>query len=201
MEFPTIRKRRLRENSVLRDLVKETRLDLNDLVMPLFVVEGMQGKEEIVSMPGQYRYSITELVEECKKLYDLGIKAVILFGIPENKDEQGTGAWIEKGIIQEREVYIALAEKFRIPFIDLRKQKVTKTTLAAIPRDIVIKHQIMPLSSKDGILVVATLQPDTSTLCEFVLKQAKCQGVRFVLAQPSHLKNVINVLYKKRAKS
>lgn len=108
---------------------------------------------------------------------------------------------IEKGIIQEKEIYLALAEKFRIPFVDLRKQKVTKSTLTALPRDMVIQHQIMPLSLKDGILIVATLQPDTSKLCEFVLKQAKCQEISFVLAQPSHLKNIIHVLYKKSAKS
>lgn len=101
MNFPTIRMRRLRENSVLRDLVRETKLDLYDLIMPLFVVEGLTNKEEIRSMPGQYRYPLSELVDECKRLKDLGIKSIILFGIPEKKDEQGTGAWIENGIIQK----------------------------------------------------------------------------------------------------
>jgi len=108
---------------------------------------------------------------------------------------------IEKGIIQEKEVYIALAEKFRIPFVDLRKQKVSKKLLTFIPIEVVLQHKVMPLSFKDGVLVVATLHPDTSMLCEFVLKQAKCQEVQFVLAQPSHLKNVINVLYKKERRA
>ena len=108
---------------------------------------------------------------------------------------------IEKGIIQEKEVYISLAEKFRIPFVDLRKQKVSKKILTFLPIEVVLQHKVMPISFKDGALVVATLHPDTSMLCEFVLKQAKCQEVQFVLAQPSHLKNVINVLYKKSAKS
>jgi porphobilinogen synthase len=93
--------RRLRENGLLRDLVRETRLGLDDLIMPLFVGEGLTGREEIRSMPGQYRFSVSELVKECGRLADLGIKAVILFGIPEKKDGEGTGAWTEDGIIQK----------------------------------------------------------------------------------------------------
>ncbi len=101
MNFPKIRMRRLRENPGVRDLVRETKVDLDDLVMPLFVVEGLSQKEEISSMPGQFRFSIPELVDECKRLYAVGIKAVILFGIPANKDEKGSGAWAEDGIIQK----------------------------------------------------------------------------------------------------
>jgi porphobilinogen synthase len=69
--------------------------------MPFFVVEGLNRKEEIPSMPGQFRFSIPELVDECRRVYDAGIKAVILFGIPEHKDEKGSGAWIKNGIIQK----------------------------------------------------------------------------------------------------
>jgi porphobilinogen synthase len=101
MNFPMTRLRRLREHSIVRDLVRENELTLNDLIMPLFVVEGLDGKEEIPSMPGQYRYSIRELVEECKRLADAGVRAVILFGIPRKKDPHGTGAWAENGIIQQ----------------------------------------------------------------------------------------------------
>jgi len=101
MNFPTIRMRRLRENSIVRDLVRETSVSLNDLIMPLFVVEGLDRKEQIVSMPGQYRFSLRELVDECKRLWDSGIKAVILFGIPKSKDSNGSGAWAENGIIQK----------------------------------------------------------------------------------------------------
>lgn len=101
MGFPNIRMRRLRENSVVRDLVREHKVALDDLIMPLFVVEGLARKEEIVSMPGQYRFSLPELVDECKQLWDSGIKAVILFGIPEHKDADGTGAFIENGIVQQ----------------------------------------------------------------------------------------------------
>jgi porphobilinogen synthase len=101
MTFPNIRMRRLRENARVRDLVRETKVSLDDLIMPFFVVEGLNRKEEIPSMPGQFRFSIPELVDECRRVYDAGIKAVILFGIPEHKDEKGSGAWIKNGIIQK----------------------------------------------------------------------------------------------------
>lgn len=101
MGFPYIRMRRLRENGIVRDLVREHKVTLDDLIMPLFVVEGLTKKEEIVSMPGQYRFSLPELVDECKQLWDSGVKAVILFGIPQHKDADGTGAFIENGIVQQ----------------------------------------------------------------------------------------------------
>ncbi|MBN2431128.1 MAG: porphobilinogen synthase [Acidobacteria bacterium] len=109
MNFPVTRLRRLREHNIVRDLVRENLLTLNDLVMPLFVVEGLSGREEISSMPGQYRYSVKELVEECKRLADAGVRAVILFGIPAQKDPHGSGAWAENGIIQQAMAAIARA--------------------------------------------------------------------------------------------
>jgi len=93
--------RRLREHAVVRDLVRENHLSVNDLIAPLFVVEGLEHNEEIVSMPGQYRFTMKGIVEECQRLADLGIKAVILFGIPEHKDEGGSGAYDDKGIVQQ----------------------------------------------------------------------------------------------------
>jgi len=101
MKFPITRMRRLRENSALRDLVRETKISVDDLVMPLFVVEGLARKEEIKSMPGQFRFPISGLVDECKKLSETGIKAVILFGIPKHKDSKGSGAFSDKGVIQQ----------------------------------------------------------------------------------------------------
>jgi porphobilinogen synthase len=82
-------------------MVRETVLTLDDVIQPLFVVEGLTKKEEIVSMPDQYRFSIPELVDECKRLWDSGIKSIILFGIPEHKDADGSGAWLENGIVQQ----------------------------------------------------------------------------------------------------
>ncbi len=101
MEFPITRLRRLRQNPVVRDMVRETRLHPDQLILPLFVVEGMIGREEIRSMPGQFRYSIAELVEDCRRFADLGVRSVMLFGIPQHKDPEGSGAWAPDGIIQQ----------------------------------------------------------------------------------------------------
>jgi porphobilinogen synthase len=84
----------------MRRLVRQTRLSVDDLVYPLFVREGTGQRREIVSMPGQYQMSIDVLAEECVQVESLGIPAVILFGIPDEKDAVGSGAWADDGIIQ-----------------------------------------------------------------------------------------------------
>lgn len=99
--YPTKRLRRLRYNPVVRDMIRETYLHKNDLIYPLFAVPGKGVKNEIRSMPGVFQMSIDVLVEECKEVEALGIPAVILFGIPEHKDEVGSGAYAENGIIQQ----------------------------------------------------------------------------------------------------
>ncbi|MBZ0182546.1 MAG: porphobilinogen synthase [Melioribacteraceae bacterium] len=98
--YPTLRLRRLRYNPILRDMVRETELQKNDLIYPLFVRPGENIKTEIKSMPGVFQMSIDILVKECKEVRDLGIPAVILFGIPEHKDEKGSEAYDPNGIIQ-----------------------------------------------------------------------------------------------------
>lgn len=98
--FPTKRLRRLRYNPIVRDMVRETVLTKNDLIYPLFVVPGEKVKNEVRSMPGVFQMSIDVVVEECKELVQLGIPAIILFGIPEHKDEVGSGAYDPNGIIQ-----------------------------------------------------------------------------------------------------
>jgi porphobilinogen synthase len=90
----------LRRTEVLRGLVRENRLNASSLVYPLFVRPGSKVKDEIKSMPGNYRWSVDLLVEECKSAHDLGVPAVILFGIPESKDEVGSGAYDPNGIVQ-----------------------------------------------------------------------------------------------------
>ena len=100
MAFPIHRPRRLRRTEALRTLVRETRLTTRSLVYPLFVCPGSRVKDEIKSMPGNFRWSVDLLVEECKSAFDLGIPAVILFGIPESKDEVGSGAYDPDGIVQ-----------------------------------------------------------------------------------------------------
>lgn len=99
--FPVSRLRRLRRTPVLRDMFRETHLSKNDFIFPLFVVEGTNIKREIVSMPNIFQMSVDVAVKECAELLELGIKAVILFGIPEHKDETGSGAYAEDGIIQK----------------------------------------------------------------------------------------------------
>ena len=99
-KFPFHRPRRLRKNENIRRLVRETNLTLNDLIYPIFIRYGENVVEEVSSMPGVYRYSIDKAVEEIKRVRDLGIPAVILFGIPEHKDEVGSDTWSEGGIIQ-----------------------------------------------------------------------------------------------------
>ena len=94
------RPRRLRANATLRKMVRETRIDKSSLVYPLFVIEGENIKEEIESMPNQFRYSLDRLEEALNELLDAGITSVILFGIPLHKDEVGTGAYVDDGIVQ-----------------------------------------------------------------------------------------------------
>jgi porphobilinogen synthase len=96
--FPVTRLRRLRRTGALRDLVRETSLSLDDLVMPLFVAPEALPNERL---PGLVRHTVDSLVRECDELVSLGISAVLLFGIPEEKDDEGSGAWIEDGIVQQ----------------------------------------------------------------------------------------------------
>jgi len=98
--FPTNRLRRLRMTERTRAMVRETELSKNDFIYPLFVVPGTKVKKEISSMPGVYQLSVDELVRECTSVHSLGIPAVILFGIPESKDEVGSGAYDDDGIVQ-----------------------------------------------------------------------------------------------------
>jgi len=94
------RLRRLRRTPALRALVRETHLSVDDLIYPLFVVEGDNIKEEVPSMPGVYHVSLDRLDEEVGEAVDLGLKAVILFGVPQHKDEVGSAAYAEDGIVQ-----------------------------------------------------------------------------------------------------
>lgn len=101
MYFPQTRMRRLRENPVVRELVRDVRLGLDDLIMPLFVDETISAREPIGPMPGQYRYPLSEIAGVASELVALGVRGVILFGIPAAKDEQGSGAYIPDGVVQQ----------------------------------------------------------------------------------------------------
>ncbi len=99
--FPNVRLRRLRINKYVRDLVAESKVSLSSLVMPLFVKEGLVGREPIDGMPGQERLSIQELIKEVDKLLELEIRSILLFGIPLKKDEFGFPAYDKDGVVQK----------------------------------------------------------------------------------------------------
>jgi porphobilinogen synthase len=95
--FPVTRLRRLRRTGALRDLVRETSVSVDDLVMPLFVAPEALPNERL---PGMARHTVDSVVQECEELLSLGVTSVILFGLPEDKDEEGSGAWIDDGVVQ-----------------------------------------------------------------------------------------------------
>ena len=101
MDKPYYRPRRLRTNETIRSMVRETRLSPLNLVFPLFVCPGEHVKREITSMPGNYNMSIDQIVDECRTIRSLGIPSVLLFGLPSSKDEVGSGAYADDGIVQQ----------------------------------------------------------------------------------------------------
>ena len=100
MMFPTRRMRRLRRTGRLRDMVAETRLTVDDLIYPIFIDETLKSKQPISTMPGQFRLAPGDVRAEARELVELGIPAVILFGIPKTKDEVGSSAFDESGVVQ-----------------------------------------------------------------------------------------------------
>src|SRR6202045_1590572 len=111
MAFPATRLRRLRQSEQLRTLVRETRLTPETLVYPLFVCPGEGGRKEVRSMPGVFNLSVDQVVKEAREARALGVSSVILFGLPEKKDEVATGAWTDDGVVQQA----ARAIKSEIP--------------------------------------------------------------------------------------
>ncbi len=110
MAFPLHRPRRLRRSEAIRQMVRETELSPSDFIYPLFVVEGQKVRRPITSMPGIFNLSVELAVEEAKQAHSLGVPAVILFGIPDQKDAEGSGAYAESGIVQRaiREIKAAV---------------------------------------------------------------------------------------------
>ena len=100
MTFPETRLRRIRYNPIIRDLVSETNLSVKDLIFPVFVCDGKNIKKEIPSMPGQYQFSIDNLILKCKEIVDKGIKAILIFGVSKLKDSTGDIACMENNIVQ-----------------------------------------------------------------------------------------------------
>src|SRR3972149_6732412 len=101
MHFPIRRPRRLRRSETIRRMVRETALQVDDLIMPLFVVHGRDIRREIPPMPGNYQLSVDQLTREAKEIAALGIPAILLFGLPAHKDAYGSEAYAADGIIQQ----------------------------------------------------------------------------------------------------
>ncbi|MFP5237214.1 MAG: porphobilinogen synthase [Acidobacteriota bacterium] len=101
MSFPEVRMRRLRRTESLRALVRETTIEPGDLILPLFICPGEGVRKPVGSMPGVFNLSVDEAVREAEAAAALGVGGLLLFGLPENKDEQGTGAWDDNGIVQQ----------------------------------------------------------------------------------------------------
>ncbi len=99
MYFPAYRPRRLRKNSAIRELVAETKLSVDDFIYPMFVMPGKNKRVAVKSMPGIYKQSIDNLIKEIREIKKLGIKAILLFGIPSHKDEMGSEGYDNDGII------------------------------------------------------------------------------------------------------
>jgi porphobilinogen synthase len=112
MQFPEYRARRVRRTETMRRLVRETRLHADNFIYPIFVVPGKGVKKEVPSMPGQYNLSVEGAVDSAREAWDLGVPAVILFGIPEKKDAVGSEAWDDRGVVQRavRELKRAVPE-------------------------------------------------------------------------------------------
>jgi porphobilinogen synthase len=109
MDMP-IRPRRLRASETLRKMVRETRMDASTLIYPLFFMDGTNRKEEISSLPGQFRYTVDRAAEIMDEISESGVKSVLLFGIPDKKDELGSGAWAPDGAVQR--AVRAIKEKY-----------------------------------------------------------------------------------------
>jgi porphobilinogen synthase len=121
MDFPLIRMRRTRRTEALRSLVRETRLEPGQLIYPLFLCPGEGVRKEISSMPGVFNLSVDEALKEAEEAAQLGLGGLLLFGLPESKDEQGTGAWDDEGIVQQglRELKATAAGKKLVLIADV----------------------------------------------------------------------------------
>jgi len=142
-QFPTTRLRRLRHNANVRDLVRETRLHRDDLVLPLFIKHGTGIKKPIASMPGHFQISVDQLAEEMTALAALGIKNILLFGIPAEKDGLGTDSYADTGIIQTAIPVIKKAAPDMLIMSDVCLCEYTDHGHCGVVADTHVKHAIV----------------------------------------------------------
>ena len=147
--FPQVRMRRLRGSEAIREMVRETHVDVGDFIYPLFIVEGKKIKENISSMPGIHRFSPDMLAPEVKEIASLGIPAVILFGIPDHKDPAGTQAYAAKGVIQQAIRAIKKAAPKLVVVTDVCLCEYTSHGhCGVISGDCILNDQTLPLLAK-----------------------------------------------------
>ena len=150
--FPQLRLHRLRRTGALRALVRENHVNVNDLVYPLFVVEGTGPKQEIASMPGIFRHPLATLPQEIAGIAALGIPAVILFGIPDHKDEVGSGAYHQNGIVQQAVRAIKKAAPERVVITDVCVCEYTSHGhCGVLVDDYVDNDKTLPLLAKTAV--------------------------------------------------
>src|ERR1700720_3141933 len=174
MAFPTTRLRRLRRTAALRNLVTETRLTPDAFVYPMFVCPGEGVRKPIGSMPGVFNLSVDEAVKEAQEVYSLGVPSLILFGLPEKKDEVATGAWSEDGIVQQA----ARAMKREVPQLVLMGDVCLCEYMSHGHCGIVRKSPV-PQSLGAAAMPVMPITPADK-------KKAIDKAAAYVAAQPSH---------------
>jgi porphobilinogen synthase len=190
MAFPVTRLRRLRRTAELRNMVSETRLTPDAFVYPMFVCPGEGIRKEVRSMPGVFNLSVDEAVKEAREVRSLGVPSVILFGLPEKKDEVATGAWADDGIVQQaaraikREVPglvvmgdVCLCEYMSHGHCGIVKATPLAQSLGAAARDRVALDEKIPTQAKSGLewgtLVVASPQQKGKVIDEAAEKLAE----------------------------
>ncbi len=147
-----IRRRRLRSSEYMRALVRETSIQVSDLIYPLFVIEGKDMKNPIDSMPGIFQYSIDRVDEEIERIREAGIKAVLLFGIPAHKDECGSEAYNEHGIIQEAIRHIKKVYPELIVIADICLCEYTSHGHCGVIKDgEILNDETLPLLAKTAV--------------------------------------------------
>nr|WP_232215822.1 porphobilinogen synthase [Archaeoglobus veneficus] len=151
MEFPRLRMRRLRKDS-LRPLVRESRLSVEDLIMPVFVDENISAKKEIPSMPGYYRIPLGGVAEEVGRAMEKGIKAFILFGIPSYKDEVGSSAFDKNGVVQKAVREIKAEHSDAVVVTDVCLCEYTTHGHCGVVRDgIILNDETLPILGKTAV--------------------------------------------------
>ena len=184
-----IRRRRLRATENLRALVRETSVSVSDLIYPLFVIEGNDIKNPIDSMPGIYQYSLDRIDEELDRIREAGVKGVLLFGIPAHKDECGTEAYNEHGIIQEAIRYIKKVFPELVVIADICLCEYTSHGHCGLIKDgIILNDETLPLLAKTA---VTCAQAGADMVAPSDMMDGRITAIRQCLDSHGHLNTPI----------